>query len=623
MYRVNEPGYDLLSSEVNPNALRIPSCLSDSSITQFSYLLHQAIQTVKELPTEQAAGIESLQELQNRLQEGRFHLAILGQFKRGKSTLLNALIGQNLLPTSVVPLTAIPTFLQYREETLVRITFTRGQPEAIHADPDPLSILEILSQYVTEKANHQNRLGVNQVEVSLPAPLLKSGMVLIDTPGIGSTFRHNTDATLNFLPQCDAALFLISADPPMTEVEVQFLQEVRTQIPRLFFILNKVDYLSELEKREALQFFHQVLREQVGFQDEIPIFPVSAKMGLEAKEKNDPERWKQSGLEAIEHYLLHFLASEKNAALLISVSRKAERLVSDILFQCQLSLRSLRLPLEDLERRFQIFEQKLKEAEIQRTIAQDLIAGDQKRMVDFLEKQASEIQQKANRHYQTMLQKVFALPPNEWKESAIQESVAEALPTFFAREHIEFTQTIDRRVKDVFQAHQQRVDDLIDHVQSTASEIFEISDLSRSGSTVPEFSRKPYWVTHSWSTTITLMPDHRWESLLPEQWRIVRIRKRIEEQIRNLVGQNVENLRWSALQNLNRTFRQFSLRLDRQLQETIAATYGAIQSILQKRKEHSQMIAEEIARLEQVEHQLQNIRQSFQHLSNEPERKTP
>ncbi|MDN5344604.1 MAG: hypothetical protein PWQ18_715 [Clostridia bacterium] len=94
---------------------------------------------------------------------------------------------------------------------------------------------------------------LSQVEVFYPSPLLSKGVVLIDTPGIGSTFRHNTEATLNFLPQCDAALFLVSADPPITEVEVEFLKAVRSRVTHLFFILNKVDYLNLEQNQNTVQ----------------------------------------------------------------------------------------------------------------------------------------------------------------------------------------------------------------------------------------------------------------------------------------------------------------------------------------------------------------------------------
>ncbi|TGC07422.1 hypothetical protein CUN85_11510 [Methanolobus halotolerans] len=79
-------------------------------------------------------------------------------------------------------------------------------------------------------------------------------VVVIDTPGIGSTYRHNTEVTMGFLPQSDAALFLVSVDPPITEVELAFLKDIKSRVSKLFFALNKVDYLTKTELVEALTF---------------------------------------------------------------------------------------------------------------------------------------------------------------------------------------------------------------------------------------------------------------------------------------------------------------------------------------------------------------------------------
>ena len=89
--------------------------------------------------------------------------------------------------------------------------------------------------FVTENSNPKNLKGVLQVEITHPAAILRD-VVLIDTPGIGSTYRHNTEATMNFLPQCDAALFVISADPPIMEVEVTFLKEIRSRAAQVFLV---------------------------------------------------------------------------------------------------------------------------------------------------------------------------------------------------------------------------------------------------------------------------------------------------------------------------------------------------------------------------------------------------
>ena len=200
--------------------------------------------------------------LAERLDTGRFHLAVLGQFKRGKSTLINALLGEPLLPSSVIPLTAIPTLITHGDRKSIRIRFEDGREDEIVVN-DHLPLLhDTLLRYVSEEFNPKNKQGILQVEVTHPSPVLAQGVVLIDTPGIGSVHQHNTEMTLKYLNQCDAALFLVSADPPITEVEVAFLQTIRKAVTKVFFVLNKVDYLSVDEQETALAFFQAVLRER-------------------------------------------------------------------------------------------------------------------------------------------------------------------------------------------------------------------------------------------------------------------------------------------------------------------------------------------------------------------------
>ena len=227
---------------------------------RFGELLDEATTKILCLGPEFGGELAKLSALKERLEEGRFHLAVLGQFKRGKSTLLNALIGEAILPTSVVPLTAIPTFVEYGPERAVRVHYQNDKPPDEFLNKYSDEINKILEAFVTEEGNPENRLGVLQVDILHPAEILKHGVVLIDTPGIGSTFTHNTQATLNFLPQCDAALFVVSADPPLTEVESQFLQDVFPKVSRLFFIFNKMDYLNDQEKEAAIGFFKKVLK---------------------------------------------------------------------------------------------------------------------------------------------------------------------------------------------------------------------------------------------------------------------------------------------------------------------------------------------------------------------------
>lgn len=108
-----------------------------------------------------------------RIAEGRFYLACVGQVKRGKSTLLNALIGDSILPSGVVPVTTVPTVLRYGESYSARIRSQDGQWAEIAVDE--------IEQYVSEEKNPQNRKGVAGLEVFVPSSLLSQGMCFVDT----------------------------------------------------------------------------------------------------------------------------------------------------------------------------------------------------------------------------------------------------------------------------------------------------------------------------------------------------------------------------------------------------------------------------------------------------------
>jgi predicted GTPase len=220
--------------------------------------------------------VARLAALWTRLEQQRLQLAILGQFKRGKSTFINALLGASILPSAVVPLTAVAVFIAWGAEPLVRIEFkTERGPEELHsAEPDELR--NFLAQFVAEEQNPENRLAVSRVELFYPAPILANGTVLIDTPGVGSTLQHNTKAAIAVLPECDAGLFILSADPPITENELAYLQRLHGKAIRLFFVLNKLDYLDADEQKAAVAFLHKVLSERSLLPPSAPIFGVSA-----------------------------------------------------------------------------------------------------------------------------------------------------------------------------------------------------------------------------------------------------------------------------------------------------------------------------------------------------------
>lgn len=568
--------------------------------TNIQLLLEQAIKQINNLGAEFSSDSEKLLSFKTRLEEGRFHLAVLGQFKRGKSTLLNCFLGEQLLPTSVVPLTAVPTFLEYGPDLRIRVHFQDERPTQefqVKTVPEGTAILDGL---VTEEGNPKNRLGIRLVEIQHPASMLRHGVVLIDTPGIGSTFTHNTEVTLNFLPQCDAALFVVSADPPLTEVEAEFLKAVKSGVDRLFFIFNKIDYLKDQERDEALTFFKKVLGEKIGIDEEYPIFCISARQGLDAKLVDDSRLWNLSGLDKVENHLVRFLASEKADALCHALSRKARDVIEDTLLKLRLAIKSLQMPLEDLERRLQEFGAELKNAERERIAAQDLIAGDKRRSQEFLEKNADDLRKRAASHLQGLVDESFnTIKESETAEQEILDGLAKEIAAFFQTSAEEITRSFGIHVSETLRPHQQRADHLIELVRRTAAQLFDINYYAPDSSEAFEMKRRPHWVLRNAVPTLPLVvPDHLLDRLFPEKMRLPRVKKRVARQVEILVNHNVENLRWAILQNLNDAFGRFAFTLDERFQETIAATHGSIEAVYEKRRGHTAAIADEVARFE-------------------------
>lgn len=248
------------------------------------------------------------------LAEDRFKLAVVGQFKRGKSSLMNAVLGMDRLPTGILPLTSVVTTVRYgdRERLLVQ---RRGWslPQEV-----PLGDLEA---YVTEKGNPGNRKQVVQAEFLLPVELLRLGFSFIDTPGVASPVAANTRTTERFLPEADAVIFVTSFESTLNESELAFLQSVRQHVHRIFFVLNKADLASALERDEVVNAVRERLRTELDI-DNPRIFTLSARHGLASKLAQDGENLAQSGLPEFERALTEFLTTGRTHDFLV---RTAER----------------------------------------------------------------------------------------------------------------------------------------------------------------------------------------------------------------------------------------------------------------------------------------------------------
>jgi GTP-binding protein EngB required for normal cell division len=292
-------------------------------LKQYSQLkldLASAIRSVRQLARRRNDGTRGLecQKLLARLAEDRFNLAVVGQFNRGKTSLMNALLGSDRLPTGVLPLTSVVTTVSYgdREQALIQFKGSSLRHEIS---------LEDLPQFVTEKGNPGNTKQVALAEVHLTADLLRLGFFFTDTPGVGSLIAANTATTRDFLPEIDAAIFVASFESPFTEAELEFFKEVRSHVRTVFVVINKADVVAPGQRDEIITFVRRKLGQTFAAAD-IPLFAVSARDALQVKleRRGDLAR---SGLLEFERTLLHFLRTQRAHVLLTHITDRLEGLL--------------------------------------------------------------------------------------------------------------------------------------------------------------------------------------------------------------------------------------------------------------------------------------------------------
>lgn len=571
--------------------------------------LTAACQVLEEMGPDFSGVQTRLRELTVRLEEGRFRLAVLGQFKRGKSSLLNALLGEDLLPTGILPVTGIPTVLRYGPRREVRVSLLDGRREDYAGPVETLA--EVLTRYVTERENPANRLGVAQVEVEHPAPLLAHGVEIIDTPGIGSTVAYNTKKAREMLPVCDGALFVLSPDPPITEVEAQFLAAVKDTVARVIIVLTKADLLAPSDERDLCAFVRRAVREQAGFSDQEPIFLVSARQALIARATADPATYAKSGFRELEEFLGGFLSAHKQAVLRHAVRAKAARLIGGVLFSLDLQRKAIELPRRELERKRDRFEAHLATLDRERTYFWDRLQGDRRRMQEEVDRRADDLVRDARARLTSSVQKAREQDPehetSRARERRLRAAVSEESDRVFGRAATDLWAATMTRFKTMQDAHCHEFENLIERVRRTAADLFEVAYLEGVALDRLDALHEPRIIRHR---PVTSFVEEAWAwiaSVLPARLRAALFERRLRSEIEYLSARNAEELRWAVSRSLEDLCRAFEARMVAQLEATVGAIRGAVQSALDSQAQRDSRFAPELRRLETYRRRLEEL----------------
>jgi GTP-binding protein EngB required for normal cell division len=341
---------------------------------------------------------EQLAALRDRLDGARLRVLVTGEAKRGKSTLINALLRRDVLPSGVAPLTAIATTVRYGDEQRAEVRFLDG-----HEEKHPLTSL---ADFVTERGNPRNQHKVADVTVYLNAPVLADGVELVDTPGTGSVFQWDTEAAHEALRTMDAAVFVLTADPPISASERDLLGHVADLSVTTFAVLNKADHLDEAGLAEAAEFTSQVLAE-AGHPG--TVYPMSARAALADGD---------AGFTAFETAFTAYLSSRRKADLHASAIAQARRVAGSLMDEVALTRRAGEMRAGEAAGRVERFSARLAEVAVHSRDAVAIVDAESARLLSALNDAADEDAARLGREISRQLDVLFdgelrAAPPGE------------------------------------------------------------------------------------------------------------------------------------------------------------------------------------------------------------------
>ena len=501
------------------------------------------------------------ERLADRLARGRFNVSVLGEFKRGKSTLVNALLGLDLMPTGVLPLTAVATEVVY------------GPPGAtvLHMDGSTEEVdLGQLSDYVTEAGNPANERQVRRVEARVLADLLRPGIVLVDTPGIGSVFRHD-EAAARALLEADGAILVLSADAPLSEEERRLLTALSERRSPTFFVLNRADHLNPAELDEVTRFISDALAAELGRKERL--WRVSARAALGARlvgeEPNSAEGCEFAAFsQAFDSFVLLDLVQARIATARSELARMAHELDDSLKIEAataQLDSTSLRERVERLRAA----------AGLQRDAFKDectLMQRDVDALARAIGEALAEFAAKAPSQYEARLVEVARSTPVTRLEEELRRAVESVV-----RESFEgFRQAEAERAEDTWrklaERFRDRTQERVNAVRAAAADIFQV-ELPRLA--VPEVAEEReryfYLFLHVGSSTESI--NRALRLLLPHTFLRRRLLHRAERALVEEFDKHAGRARWDITQRLDAVRRRF---------ETIMASElaGSVETIL-------------------------------------------
>lgn len=543
--------------------------------------------------------------LHDKLRSYVFNLVILGEFKRGKSTLVNALLGANILPTGVIPLTSITTIIQFGETPEINVHFLNGQTERMN--------LSELEKYVTERGNPKNTLSVDQVEVHYPSPLLQHSVRIVDTPGTGSVNQHNTETTYQFLPEADAALFVLSADQPASINELKFLNDAKNLIDEFFFVQNKIDILTESERLEALEFLERSLTEQIGTKP--TIYPISARRALNCKldastsTASTPDRDFQN----LEEAIFGFLANEKSRTFTRSLNAKTRRLALEAKQLLELEIKTAQLPGETLKHGMEVFQQCTKNIVNQQNDVDHIVSGETKRLIKSIETDLYPLVEEHIEQIKQAINDEYSLHQSESKDrliEALQSRLRSEIATAFATWRVTEEELVSKQLNDITARFATVANSIVEEINAVTEKLFGLEfQKTFEMESLTKKSSHYFAVDNPFTLSMQMMP-----LLLPGFLAKNIIKERFIENVREEMQRNAGRLRADMQERIEKSARAFLTEFKSETNAFMAEIAAVMERTMEskaKSEEQQMQLQQQLTEdLKTIDKVLENLKQN-------------
>lgn len=356
-----------------------------------------------------------LEDLQNEF----YTIVVLGEFKRGKSTFVNSLLGENLLPIDVTPTTATINAMLWDDERYMSVYNTDGTIDRLELKN------EYLKKYIAGAEFDPDK--IQYIKVGMPAEILKNKVVLVDTPGVDDLNQQRVDVTYKFIPRADAVLFLLDATNPVRRTEKEFIEDnlLSNGIDKIIFIANFFDQIDEEEEEETIEYISNRLKNSLGGCD-VQLFGISARQALDGKVNKDNTLIQQSGLLEVENAITKLIdCGSKGEEKLNRYKARFMMILNAVEREFKSLILAEKSSIEELNYQLQSISEMMKKEEIRKAAIDEYVRRQENEMLAIVRKSVN--------HFGEQLKNDVNEKVDEYKGVEFKEFIERQLPKMIKR----------------------------------------------------------------------------------------------------------------------------------------------------------------------------------------------